>query len=282
MSLDRQQIIVIEPRKKWYDWGIKELAQYKDLIFLFIKRDLKLQYKQTALGPVWLFLGPLATAIIYAIVFGQLAGLSTDGIPHILFYVTGVNFWMPFAACITAISNSLLNNMHLFGKVYFPRLALPVAISVEFITNFFFMFAVTLAFYIYFILTGEVQMVQWTFLLIPVLVIHGAIVALSIGLIVAGLTTRYRDLGLAINYLMTGWMFATPIVYSLSTAYGWMRTILLLNPLTSIVCNFRYALTGAGTFLVQEWIFSLGLTFVLLITGLTVFSQAESTFIDTV
>lgn len=281
-KIDNQNEIIISAKKKWYHWGVKEALSYKSLIGLFVRRDFKIQYKQTILGPLWLLLGPLITSLTYTFVFGQFAGISTDGVPHLLFYLAGVNMWTMFNTAVMNISNTFVSNSPIFGKVYFPRLTVPISLAFISIVNFFLQLVILLLFYVFYFFTGQIGFFSWDILLLPVVVLHCAILGFAIGLIVTSLTTKYRDLSIAVNYCMTLWMFATPIVYPFSSTGGFMRSVLLLNPMTSIINNFRFVLLGSGYFLLLPWLLSIAITIVLLVVGLSLYSKTERVFIDTI
>lgn len=272
--------VIIKANQPWYKIDIKDLIRYKDLILLFVKRNFALVYKQTILGPLWLVLSPLLTSIVFAFVFGQFAGLSTDGVPHLLFYLTGTTIWGLFSNSVQNISKTFLDNAHVFGKVYFPRLAVPISKSITNIINFGIQMALILIFYVYYTFIGEVSFISSAILLFPILVIQAAALAMAVGIIIASVTVKYRDLAIAATLCLQLWMYLTPVVYPLSSTEGMMYTLLLLNPMTPIVNNFRYAVLGAGELLLLPWIGSMVVTLFLLMAGALLFSNAQKTFVD--
>ena len=273
----------ISSKHKLLDLKLKEVWQYRDLIWLFTKRSFVIQYKQTILGPAWLFLNPIITSLIYAFVFGGIAGIATDGVPQILFYLTGTAIWTFFSTCVVKNATTFTANANVFGKVYFPRLTTPISIVLSAVIQFFIQFAMVLAFLAFFVITGEVSPNWWAFSLIPVVLIHLGLLGMGFGIIVSSLTTKYRDLAILITFGVQLWMYATPIVYPLSQlGDGLFKTILMINPVTMPVEMFRYAVLGKGTidntFLAISW----GVTIVVLIIGIIIFNKVERTFMDTV
>lgn len=274
--------VKVKSNTPWYHLSIKELYSYKDLVFLFVKRNFALIYKQTILGPLWLILSPFLTSVVFTFVFGHFAGLSTDGIPQILFYMSGNIIWGLFSSSTNNISKTFLENSNIFGKVYFPRLTVPISQAITSIVNFFIQFIMLIIFYIYFLITGSSVIIGFSLLLLPIVIIQAATLAMAVGIIISSLTVRYRDLAIAINFGMQLWMYITPVVYPLSSTNGIMRTVLLINPMTAIVNNFRYFLLGAGEFLFIPWLISLLVTIALTILGIFMFNKTEKTFIDTI
>lgn len=272
--------IVIKSKPGAFSLNLKEVFQYKDLIGLQIKKNFALVYKQTILGPIWLVLQPLASSIIFTIVFGQIAKISTDGIPQILFYLCGTALWTTFSSSLGGISTTFMANSYLFSKVYFPRLTIPISQAVSSLLKFGIQFILVLSVYIYFIFTGYSFNVGWSILWLPALLVHMALLAMAVGIIISSFTVKYRDLSLATGLIIQLWMYASPIVYPLSGVSGWLHQVLLWNPMTSIINNFRYCLFGCGTFLVGPWIISIGITFVLLFLGIMLFNRTERNFVD--
>lgn len=273
----------ITAKRGWFDLNLKELWQYRDLIGMFVKKDFALIYKQTILGPAWILLNPFITTLIYTIVFGNIANLSTDGIPKILFYMAGNALWSFFAACINKTAHTFTGNVHLFGKVYFPRLTIPISTILSAAVNFGIQMLMFMCFWVYFILTGQVFPNWLTILALPFVVLIIGCMALGCGIIVSSLTTKYRDLAIVVSFGVSLWMYATPVVYPLSTASeGLMRTALLLNPVTPMMELFRYMFLGQGQISAFGLIWSEVFTVIVLLGGILLFNRVEKTFMDTV
>lgn len=273
----------ISSKHKWLDLKLKEVWQYKDLIWLFTKRSFVVQYKQTVLGPAWLFINPIITSLIYAFVFGGIAGMDTDGVPQMAFYLTSTAIWTLFSSCLTSNASTFTANAGVFGKVYFPRLTTPISNVLSAIIRFFIQFAMVLAFLIFFVIRGEVHPNWWAFSLIPLVLIHLGIMGMGLGIIISSMTTKYRDLTVLVGFGVQLWMYATPIVYPLSQlGDGTFKTLLMINPVTMPVEIFRYAVLGQGTinylFLAISWAFTL----IVIVFGIMVFNKVERTFMDTV
>lgn len=273
----------ITAKRGWFDLNLQELWRYRDLIVMFVKKDFALIYKQTILGPLWIFLVPLITTVIYTVVFGNIAKLSTDGVPKLLFYMTGNALWSFFAECINKTANTFKDNAHVFGKVYFPRLTKPIATVISAGINFCIQMLMLLAFWIYYIVRGAVQP-NWVYLplLLVVLPVMGCM-ALGCGIIVSSLTTKYRDLAIAVTFGVSLWMYATPVVYPLSTAGdGLMKTVLLINPVTQMMEIFRFILLGEGVITLGGCVWSGAFAVGILLLGVMLFNKVEKTFMDTV
>ena len=273
----------ITSEHKWFDLKLKEVWKYKDLIWLFTKRSFVVTYKQTILGPAWLVLNPIISSLIYAFVFGGIAGMSTDGVPPMAFYLTGTAVWTFFSTCVTNNATTFTANASVFGKVYFPRLTTPISNVLSSIVQFLIQFGVGLCFVVYFALNGQVSPNWWAFSLIPIVLIHLGMMGMGFGIIISSLTTKYRDLSILVTFGIQLWMYATPIVYPLSQLDGNpLRMIIMLNPVTMPVEVMRYAVIGKGTidylFLAISWI----VTIVVLVFGIMVFNKVERTFMDTV
>ncbi len=273
----------ITSRHRWLDLNLKEVWQYKDLIWLFTKRSFTLTYKQTVLGPIWIFLNPFLTSIIYTFVFGGIAGMSTDGVPQILFYLCSNAIWTYFSTCVTKNATTFTGNANVFGKVYFPRLTMPISNVLASVIQFFVQMLLVAAFLVYYVITKEVQP-NWSALpLVLVSLLQLGIMGLGVGIIISSLTTKYRDLAILVTFGVQLWMYATPVVYPLSQlGDGMMRTILELNPVTTPVEMFRYALLGQGTFDVLQFGISWAFTIVVIVLGIMIFNRVEKTFMDTV
>ena len=273
----------ISSRHSMLDLKLKEVWQYRDLILLLTKRSFVVKYKQTILGPAWIFLNPLFSSLIYSLVFGGIAGIGTDGVPPMLFYLCGNALWLFFSSCVVSNARTFTENAHVFGKVYFPRLTMPVSNMLSAVIQFGVQMILVLLFLGYYVFRGGVQP-NWAFwLLIPVVLLHLGMLGMGCGIIVSSLTTKYRDLAVLVDFAVQLWMYATPIVYPLSTlADGWMRTILLINPVTAPVEVFRYAVLGQGAVMPGSLALSWGITVAVLFIGIIIFNKVEKTFMDTV
>jgi len=273
---------VIRPKNRLLKIDLKEIWQYRDLFTLFVKRDIITQYKQTILGPAWFFIQPALTTIMYMVVFGGIAGISTDGLPQPLFYLAGIVCWQYFADCINKTSSTFTANQAIFGKVYFPRLIMPLATVSSNLVRMGIQFLLFIAVYVYY-LVMNVDVAPNTYaLLIPVLILMLAGLALGFGIIISSLTTKYRDLTLLFTFVVQLWMYATPVIYPLSTMSPKMQKIMSLNPVTSIVETFKYGTLGVGTFSWGSLAYSFGFMLALLAVGVVVFNKVQRSFMDTV
>lgn len=273
---------IIKAKTGWLDIDIKELLQYKDLIILLVKRNFTALYKQTILGPLWFVLNPLLTTVIFTIVFGNIAGISTDGIPQFVFYLTGYSIWLYFSNCLTEVSNTFVNNSAILGKVYFPRLAMPISTVLFSLINFVVVFAIAIiAAVIYWAMGANIAPNICVFL-IPIFVIQTAVLGLGMGIIISSLTTKYRDLSILVTFGVQLWMYITPVVYPLTQMSEKWQHVLLLNPMASIVNNLRYALLGCGNAEWGYWFVSIAETMVVLFVGVILFNHVEKSFMDTV
>ena len=274
---------VISPKRSLLDINLKELWRYRDLIMLFVRRDFVATYKQTILGPIWLFLQPMFTTLTFFFVFNQIAKIPTDGIDPILFYLSGITLWNYFSDCFNKTSNTFVANAGIFGKVYFPRLATPISIVISNLVKLGIQVLLFVAILIYQMITKDVQLNLNAYILIfPYLIILMAVMGLGLGIIFSALTTKYRDLSFLLTFGIQLLMYATPIIYPLSYTSGKLHTIISMNPLTPIMESFRYAFFSIGTF---DWsglaftsIFSFGFLFI----GIIIFNQVEKSFMDTV
>lgn len=284
MSNEAQQYHThITAEHRWFDLKLKEVWQYKDLIVLFTKRSFVLKYKQTVLGPAWLFLNPIMTSLIYTFVFGGIAGIDTDGVPQILFYLGGNAVWTFFSTCLTSNANAFIANSAVFGKVYFPRLTTPISNVLSSVVQFGIQMILVLAFLVYYVATGAVHPNWLAWLAIPVVLLNLGVMGLGCGIIISSLTTKYRDLSILVSFGVSLWMYATPIVYPISQIDNELfRTILMINPATAPIELFRYALLGRGTVSIPSLIFSWVFTLAVAVLGIMVFNKVEKTFMDTV
>lgn len=274
--------IEITPKKKWYDIDFKGLWRYRDLYFMYIKRDIVVQYKQTILGPLWYLVQPVFTTIMYMFVFGGLAGISTDGVPQPLFYMAGIMLWNYFSTVFTSSSNLFIANASIFGKVYFPRLVVPLATASSNLLKFVIQFGLFIALYIYFVVVGADISPNLTILVFPVIVILIALLGMSSGLIVSSMTTKYRDLMQLVNFGVQLFMYVTPVIYPLSTAPEKYRAILMLNPLSSFFEAARYGLMSCGSISWGGLLYSLVMTLLVMAVAVVMFTRTERTFMDTV
>jgi len=269
--------------KQPFSLGLKELLSFRDLLFLFVKRDLVALYKQTVLGPLWIILQPVVTTITFTFIFGRLAGLSTDGLPMFLFYFSGFFMWNFFAECLTKTSDTFVLNGELFSKVFFPRLIVPFSILVTNFVKLAVNFLLFIGVYIWFLANGTDLHTQYHLLvLFPVLIIIMAGLGLGIGLIISSMTTKYRDMRFLIQFGVQLLMYMSPIVYPLSLAKGTIKTVVSLNPMTHIIEAERYIFLGKGDFSWLGLLYSGAMMIVLLFIGLFVFKRVERSFIDTV
>lgn len=265
------------------DLKLKEVWQYRDLILLFTKRSFVLRYKQTILGPAWVFLNPLFSSIVYSIVFGGIAGIGTEGVPSLLFYLCSNALWQFFSFCVVSNARTFTENANVFGKVYFPRLTMPVSNMLSAVIQFGVQMILVLVFLGYYVIRGAVLPNWGAWLLIPVVLLHLGMLGMGCGIIVSSLTTKYRDLAVLVDFAMQLWMYATPIVYPLSTlSDGGLRNILLVNPVTAPTELLRYAVLGQGTVMPGVLALSCGMTIAVLFIGIVIFNKVEKTFMDTV
>jgi lipopolysaccharide transport system permease protein len=274
----------IKPKNKLLSIDFKEIWQYRDLMLLFVKRNIITQYKQTILGPLWYFIQPIMTTVMYMVVFGGIAKISTDGLPQPLFYLAGISFWQYFADCLNKTSNTFVSNAGIFGKVYFPRLVTPLSDVISNLVRFAIQFVLFLIVYAYYAIFTDVQIhTNWYILLLPLLIVMLAGLALGFGILFSSMTTKYRDLQLLLSFFVSLWMYATPVIYPLSTiTNNTLKLVMQLNPLTGIVEFFKYGILGVGC---HDW-WMLGYSFifmvVLLALGIVVFNKVQRSFMDTV
>jgi lipopolysaccharide transport system permease protein len=274
--------LVIRPQRHLFDLRLGELWKYRDLTSLFVRRDFVSVYKQTILGPLWYLIQPILTTITFTVVFGRIAKLPTDGLPQFLFYMSGTVVWTYFADCLNKTSNTFVTNSQLFGKVYFPRLTVPISILISNLIAFSIQFLLFIGFMAYFWVKGAAIQPNLWVLITPVLVLMLAGLGLGFGIIVSSLTTRYRDLRFLVTFGVQLWMYATPIIYPVSSIPERFQVLIQANPLTSIVEAFRYAYLGAGTVNLLNLLYSAGCMVVVLVIGILLFNRIEATFMDSV
>jgi len=281
-TTDSDWDLIITPRKKWYDLQLRDVWHYRDLIGMFVRRDFVSRYKQTILGPLWFLIQPFLTSVVFVVVFGNIAGLPTDGLPQMLFYMSGNVLWNYFSGCLTGTSTTFTSNAHLFGKVYFPRLVTPISIIISNLITFAIQFLFFLGFFIYFILRGsDVHFTTWA-LTLPLLIILMAGLGLGFGIIISSLTTKYRDLQQLIGFGVSLLMYVTPVIYPISSIPEKWRWIAEVNPITPVIETFRAGFLGAGN---ANWLglgYSAGFMVVVMFIGVVIFNRVEKTFIDTV
>jgi len=280
---DEHWDLIIQPKAHLFDLNLKEVWRYRDLLMLFVKRDFIAQYKQTILGPLWHLIQPIFTTIMFLLVFGKIANIPTDGVNPVLFYMAGITIWNYFSGCLTTTSGTFVANAGIFGKVYFPRLVIPLSNVLSNMVKFAIQFLLLLAMMIFYSFKGFPIHFGFTWLWIPVLMIMMAGLGLGLGIIISSLTTKYRDLTVLISFAVQLLMYATPIVYPLSFLKGKSyASWIAWNPLTPIVESWRYALFGKGTFDMAGLLYSGGVIVLILFFGLLIFSKVERTFMDTV
>ena len=272
---------VIRPKNKLFDLKLKELWQYRDLIVMFVKRDFKTMYKQTILGPLWIIINPILTTLMQVLVFGNIADISTDGMPQFLFYMAGNTMWLYFSSCLTKTSTTFTANAAVFGKVYFPRLVTPISIVISGLISFGVQFAIFLVTDIYYTINGKIHP-DLLVLITPLLVIELALLGMGCGIIISALTTKYRDLAVLVTFGVQLWMYGSAIIFPVSSLPEKWAHLLMLNPIVPIVEAFRYAYTGHGTFSVKYLGISAIVTLVILFVGIVIFNKVEKTFMDTV
>lgn len=274
---------IIKPKGKLFEIDFKEIWRYRDLLVMFIKRDIVTQYKQTILGPTWYFIQPALTTIMYMVVFGGIAGISTDGLPQPLFYLAGIVLWQYFSECLNKTSATFTQNQHIFGKVYFPRLISPLSNVLSNLVRMSIQFLLFLIVYVYYVAVGVDVMPNAYALLMPLLIVMLAGLSLGFGIIISSMTTKYRDLTILFTFIVQLWMYATPVIYPLSTISNEkIRMLMGINPLTSIFEAFKYGMLGVGQFSWGGLGYSFGFMVVLLLVGVVVFNKVQRSFMDTV
>lgn len=271
----------IESRHSLFDLKLGEVWRYKDLVYMFVKRDFVSSFKQTILGPLWFFINPIFTTIVYLVVFGGIAKLPTDGIPQVLFYLAGITLWNYFSSCLLGTSNIFTGNAAIFGKVYFPRLVMPLTIVISNLMKFGVQFALFFVAWVYYLIQAKIEPNIWI-LATPLLVLLMAAFALGMGMIFSSLTTKYRDLQMLLSFGVSLLMYATPVIYPISALSGIWKKLAMYNPLTGIFECFKYGWLGAGDFSPMMLTISSVIIFVLLAVGTVIFNKVEKSFMDTV
>jgi len=273
---------VITPKNKLLRLNLRELWQYRDLVTSFVKRDITSVYKQTILGPLWFFIQPIFTTLMFMLVFGNIAKIPTDGVPQILFYMNGIILWNYFSTCLTSTSNTFVNNAYIFKKVYFSRLALPVSQVISALLRFAIQFSLFLIMLAVYWFIGSPVSPSLAIFAIPLFVLQMAMLGLGVGLIVTSLTTKYRDMAYLVTFAVQLWMYATPIVYPLSMVPEKWRSLYMLNPVVPVLEGFKHAFFSTGMPGFAEYAVSVGITLFLLVTGILIFNLVERNFVDTV
>ena len=280
---DSNSYICLSPDRSWTDLRLDEVWRYRDLIVLFTKRSFTLTYAQTILGPLWLFLTPFLTSIMFTLVFGYIAGIKTDGIPKFLFFLCGTAVWNFFSACVSENARTFIDNAKLFGKVYFPRLTVPISRVAAILIRFLIQISMVLIILFYYYFNGRVCPHFELWFVLPFLLLQLGLMGMGVGIIISSMTTKYRDLSILVSFGIQLWMYGTPVVYPLSQLpQGWMRTVSLLNPVTAPVELFRCILLGEGLFVPISYAWSLAFTVLVTFLGIVVFNWVERTFLDTV
>lgn len=272
---------IIESKTSLFSVNFKELWHYRDLLVLFVRRDFVTVYKQTILGPLWFFIQPILTTITFTIIFGNVAKLSTDGVPMLVFYMAGITLWSYFSTCLTAVSSVFNTNASIFGKVYFPRLIMPLTIVISNLIKFGIQFLLFLGFVVYYTFEDKIQPNIWV-VATPYVIVLMALTAMGVGLILSSMTTKYKDLNMLIVFGIQLFMYATPVIYpssSIPQEYVWIAK---LNPLANLFDYIRYAYLGAGNFSIDYFIYPSIFAIVILFAGIVVFNKVQKTFMDTV
>jgi lipopolysaccharide transport system permease protein len=272
---------VIQPQTSLFDLRLKEVWHYRDLLVLFVRRDFVTVYKQTVLGPLWFFIQPILTTITFTIIFGNVAQLSTDGAPKLVFYMAGITLWNYFSTCLTSVSGVFNANAGIFGKVYFPRLIMPLTIVISNLMKFGVQFVMFLLFVFYFYFQGQIQPNLWI-LLTPVVIVLMAVISMGIGLILSSMTTKYKDLNMLIGFGIQLFMYATPVIYPSSAVPESYQWLIHLNPLVGLFDYMRFAYLGVGDFNIMALLYPTCFAFVILAIGVVVFNKVQKSFMDTV
>lgn len=270
----------ITAKRKLFEIDLKKIWDYKDLISLFVKRDFIVYYKQTILGPLWYLIQPLFSTIMYMFIFGNVADIGTEGVPQVLFYFSGTMLWTYFSESLLKISNVFVENKNIFGKVYFPRLLVPISTSIGFVIKLFIQFILFLILYVGYYLNGENIVVTWRVFLFPMIVLWIGVIAMGSGMIISALTTKYRDIAMVLSFFLQLFMYATPVVYPLSAVPEKLKVIFWINPLSTPIEYFRWCFFGVGSINLTNVVYSITMTTLLFLWGVLLFNKNEQTFID--
>ncbi|MBE7064482.1 MAG: ABC transporter permease [Ruminococcaceae bacterium] len=284
---EKQWTAVIKPQTGWFELNLRELFHYKDLIFLFVKRNFTSLYKQTILGPLWAIIQPFLTTVVFTLVFGGIAKLDTGGVPSFIFYMCGNIAWGYFSQCFTSTANTFTGNAGIFGKVYFPRMVIPISVVLTNLISFFIQLIFFLCFWIYYLFTSSAIQPNWTIALLPLMLLQMAILGLGFGIIVSSVTTKYRDLSMLVSFGIQLWMYATPVAYSTSliansSSLSKYMGLYMLNPMTPLIESFRNAFLGTGSVDISYILISWAITLIVLFVGVILFNRVEKSFMDTV
>lgn len=280
---DNNNYICLSPNRDWTNLRLDEVWLYRDLILLFTKRTFALTYAQTILGPLWLFLNPFLTSFMFMLVFGYIAGIQTGGIPKFLFFLCSTSIWNFYSACVSENARTFIDNAGLFGKVYFPRLTVPVSRVAAILIRFLIQISMVLVLLFYYCANGQVKPHFELWIVLPLILLQLGLMGMGVGIIISSLTTKYRDLSILVSFGIQLWMYGTPIVYPLSQLpEGWIHMAVLLNPVTAPVELFRFILLGEGLLDPASYLWSLGFTAIVTVLGVVVFNHVEKTFLDTV
>lgn len=279
--MEQQFSTVIVPKTKLLDLHLKEVIQYRDLIFLFVKRSFVSKYKQTILGPAWAVIQPLLTTVVFTVVFGNLAGLAPGGVPSFLFFMSGNIAWSYFAGCLNATASTFTSNAGIFGKVYFPRLVTPISTVLSNLIYFVIQFFLFFIFLVFYWIKGDVHPTLYA-LMLPLLLLHMAMLGLGVGIIISSLTTKYRDLVMLVGFGVQLWMYGTPVAYDIGIVPEKYMGIYMLNPMTPVINTFRKAFLDLGSFDASHYLISWAFTLLVLFIGIVLFNRVEKTFMDTV
>ena len=273
---------IIKPVHGWFNINFKEIIQYWDLILLFVRRDFVIFYKQTILGPLWFIIQPLFNTLVFTLIFGKVAKIPTDGVPPFIFYLSGTVVWAYFASCLNQTGTTFVANAEIFGKVYFPRVTVPISIAITAVFQFIIQFMIFLGFFFYFWYIGTDMKPSIYVFTLPLIVLHMAILSVGMGLIISAATAKYRDLRFAMGFLVQLWMYLTPVVYPLSVVPDKFKIFILINPMTAVVESFRGAFLGESSLPPEGLLLSIIIAILVFIGGIIVFSRVEKTFMDTV
>lgn len=281
-SQNEEWDLIITPRKKWFDLQMQQLWRYRDLLMLFVRRDIVAFYKQTIFGPLWYFIQPIATTIVFVFVFGNLAGLSTDGLPQPLFYLAGITAWNYFADCLKKTSTVFRDNQAIFGKVYFPRIISPFSIVISNLLRFGIQILLLAALIIYYLVQGVDIAPGWQILLFPVFVLFMAMQGLGLGMVITALTTKYRDLSYLVEFGVQLMMYATTVIYPLSSLGGKMYWVVALNPMTFVIEGIKVSTLGEGILTVNTMLYATLVSFSIFVAGIIIYNRVEKNFVDTI
>ena len=280
--MQNEKITYISAKNKWFNVNLKEIWRYRDLIFLFVKRNITTSYKQTVLGPLWILINPLISTVVFTVIFGVIAKTSPSGIPQFLFYMSGNLLWGFFSSCLGKGSGTFIANTRLFGKVYFPRLAVPVSDVIYSFINYMIQMLVFVGLTVFYAVTNPMVQPNLYLCFVPVMIIQTAVLGMGVGLIISSITTKYRDLNILVSFSVSLWMYVTPVVYPVSRIPERLHTLFMLNPVAPIMEGYRYAFLGSGRYEMFYWLISLGVTVVVAFLGIVVFNKVEKNYIDTV